>query len=80
MLGLRGVRLALLHERLCPAQAEALFTAWVRCRRHRGPAAAGGDDPAGQPAGVRYAKRLRRAPPTGSLPAPGGCTRGTPAR
>ncbi|MDH6437591.1 pyruvate,orthophosphate dikinase [Streptomyces sp. SAI-144] len=29
MLGLRGVRLALLHERLYPAQAEALFSAWV---------------------------------------------------
>ncbi|MFI1359376.1 putative PEP-binding protein [Streptomyces sp. NPDC020898] len=29
MLGLRGVRLALLHERLYPAQAEALFTAWT---------------------------------------------------
>ncbi|MFE9644661.1 putative PEP-binding protein [Streptomyces sp. NPDC006365] len=29
MLGLRGVRLALLHERLYPAQAEALFTAWA---------------------------------------------------
>ncbi|TPQ21623.1 putative PEP-binding protein [Streptomyces sporangiiformans] len=29
MLGLRGVRLALLHERLYPAQAEALFAAWV---------------------------------------------------
>ncbi|MFJ9903457.1 putative PEP-binding protein [Streptomyces sp. NPDC101152] len=29
MLGLRGVRLALLHERLYPVQAEALFTAWA---------------------------------------------------
>ncbi|WP_329212980.1 PEP-utilizing enzyme [Streptomyces sp. NBC_01485] len=29
MLGLRGVRLALLHERLYPAQAEALFSAWA---------------------------------------------------
>ncbi len=29
MLGLRGVRLALLHERLYPAQAEALFAAWA---------------------------------------------------
>ncbi|MGW3443995.1 putative PEP-binding protein [Streptomyces sp. NPDC001076] len=29
MLGLRGVRLAMLHERLYPAQAEALFTAWA---------------------------------------------------
>ena len=29
MLGLRGVRLALLNEELYPAQAEALFSAWV---------------------------------------------------
>jgi len=29
MLGVRGVRLALLNERLYPAQAEALFSAWV---------------------------------------------------
>jgi pyruvate,orthophosphate dikinase len=29
MLGLRGVRLALLHERLYPTQAEALFAAWT---------------------------------------------------
>lgn len=29
MLGLRGVRLALLNDDLYPAQAEALFTAWV---------------------------------------------------
>ncbi|MFG2129474.1 putative PEP-binding protein [Streptomyces sp. NPDC048751] len=29
MLGLRGVRLAMLHERLYPAQAEALFAAWA---------------------------------------------------
>ncbi|MBE4733359.1 pyruvate, phosphate dikinase [Streptomyces sp. ND05-3B] len=29
MLGLRGVRLALLHERLYPTQAEALFAAWA---------------------------------------------------
>jgi pyruvate,orthophosphate dikinase len=29
MLGLRGVRLALSHERLYPAQAEALFAAWA---------------------------------------------------
>jgi len=29
MLGLRGVRLALLRERLYPAQATALFTAWL---------------------------------------------------
>ncbi len=29
MLGVRGVRLALLHEGLYPAQAEALFTAWA---------------------------------------------------
>ncbi|NGO06389.1 pyruvate, phosphate dikinase [Streptomyces sp. HC44] len=29
MLGLRGVRLAMLHERLYPAQAEALFSAWA---------------------------------------------------
>jgi len=29
MLGVRGVRLALLHEGLYPAQVEALFTAWA---------------------------------------------------
>lgn len=29
MLGVRGVRLALLHDKLYPAQAEALFTAWI---------------------------------------------------
>jgi len=29
MLGVRGVRLALLHERLYPAQADALFSAWI---------------------------------------------------
>lgn len=29
MLGLRGVRLALLHEQLYPTQARALFSAWV---------------------------------------------------
>ncbi|HEX6358761.1 putative PEP-binding protein [Actinophytocola sp.] len=32
MLGVRGVRLALLHERLYPAQAEALFSAWLDVR------------------------------------------------
>ncbi|MFI0447412.1 putative PEP-binding protein [Actinomadura sp. 6N118] len=32
MLGVRGVRLALLHDRLYPAQAEALFGAWLDVR------------------------------------------------
>ena len=29
MLGVRGVRLALMHEGLYPAQVEGLFNAWV---------------------------------------------------
>lgn len=33
MLGVRGVRLAVLHERLYPTQADALFSAWAELAR-----------------------------------------------